>query len=100
MCVKRFSANSASNKIHRCYFVPFSPEQRFKFYSMLGTDPPAVAAACTEAHIMKKFSLVSLIRMTEGARRAILNAGKTAVALLVYTKKTHNRPLFSLFIIA
>jgi len=99
MRVKGLSANSAPNKVHRCYFVPSSLEQYLKFHSMLGADPPAVAAPRAQAHVMKEFSLVPLVRMTEGACRAVLNAGKTAVASLVYAKKAHNIPLFSLFII-
>ena len=87
--IERFSAYCAANQIHGCDLVPITFKKMLKFNRLLGADSPALAASRTAGHAVKKLSLFTLIKVVQGACRAILNTGKTPITIVIYSKKRH-----------
>ena len=87
--IERFSAYCTANQIHGRDLVPITFKKMLKFNRLLGTDSPALAASRTAGHAVKKLSLFTLIKVVQGACRAILNTGKTPITIVIYSKKRH-----------
>ncbi len=87
--IERFSAYCTANQVHGCDLVPITFKKMLKFNRLLGTDSPALAASRTAGHAVKKLSLFTLIKVVQGACRAVLNTGKTPITIVIYSKKRH-----------
>lgn len=87
--VDGISAKATPNKVCGYYLFPTTFEQMLEFYSLLGTDPPAVSTSGTEDDIVENGSFFSLINKTQSVGRAVLNASQTTVAILIYLKVRH-----------
>jgi hypothetical protein len=61
--IKRFTTNSAADKIQRDNFVPASFQKVLKLNSLFGADSPALPATCTKRHTMQKSPLFFLINI-------------------------------------
>jgi hypothetical protein len=84
--IQNFTANTATNQIERDDIIPGAFQQVLKFNGFLGTYAPALPAAGAQRHVMPQSSLRGSILVTQSAGRAILHAGQTAVALIVYSE--------------
>jgi hypothetical protein len=60
-----------------------------EFYSLLGTNSPAVSTSGTEDDVVENGSFFSLVNKTQGVGRAVLNASQTTVAIPIYLKVRH-----------
>jgi hypothetical protein len=61
------------NQIQRNHVIPVTHQQVLKFDSLLGTDPPALAAARTLGHVVLQCSLFVLIAITQSRSRTIFH---------------------------
>ena len=85
--VERFAADLTFYEFKGGYFFPLGLEEALEFNGLLGADSPTIAATRTSGDIMKQDSCLSIIFVTQGVCRAIVHAGQTPVASLVYFKK-------------
>jgi hypothetical protein len=84
--IQNFSANTATDQIERDDIIPGAFQKILKFDGFLGTYTPALSAAGAQGHVVPQCSLLGLIFKTQSAGRAILYAGQTTVALIVYSE--------------
>jgi len=84
--IQNFTANTATDKIERDDIIPGAFQEVLKFNGFLGTYAPALPAAGAQRHVMPQYSLLGSIFITQSAGRAILHAGQTAIALIVYSE--------------
>jgi hypothetical protein len=61
-----------------------------EFHRPLGANPPAIPAPGTARHVVKKFSLVPIIFVGEGACRTILDTGQATITSFVDTEVCHD----------
>jgi hypothetical protein len=85
----RFSADPAPDQGEGDHFVPPVFEQMTEFNRFMGTDPPAGCAPGAERHVVQQGSGLAILPEIEGICRAILDAGETPGAPVIYLKKGH-----------